>query len=259
MRANTQINASPQFRVLADDQIEQVMNGALEVLERTGTQVYSPTALDLLRRAGGRVSDGTRVRIPSWLVRQALNTVPHRLVVAGRDRSKRLYLEKNRFYFGTGSDCPSLVDPHTGQVRKYTFDDVVDAARISDALPNIDFHMSLGLTSGVVPQTYDRPQLLAMLQGTLKPLVVTAVDRQGLADQHQMACAVVGGADAFANLPLFVVYIEPSSPLSNSVEAVEKLLYAAEHHIPAIYTPCIMAGGTGPVTLAGTMVTALAE
>jgi trimethylamine--corrinoid protein Co-methyltransferase len=70
---------------------------------------------------------------------------------------------------------------------------------------------------------------------------------------------VLGGPDEFAKTPLFVVYIEPSSPLTNSVEAVEKILYAAETGIPAIYTPCIMAGGTGPVTLAGTMVQALAE
>jgi trimethylamine--corrinoid protein Co-methyltransferase len=40
---------------------------------------------------------------------------------------------------------------------------------------------------------------------------------------------------------------------------VEKILYAAETGIPAIYTPCIMCGGTGPVTLVGTMVQALAE
>jgi len=74
-----------------------------------------------------------------------------------------------------------------------------------------------------------------------------------------MACEVLGGPEVFAETPLFVVYIEPSSPLTNSVEAVEKILYAAETGIPAIYTPCIMAGGTGPVTLAGTMVQALAE
>jgi trimethylamine--corrinoid protein Co-methyltransferase len=74
-----------------------------------------------------------------------------------------------------------------------------------------------------------------------------------------MACEVVGGAREFAKAPLFVVYIEPSSPLTNSVEAVQKILYAAEVGIPAIYTPCIMAGGTGPVTLAGTMVQALSE
>ena len=259
MRANLQLNASPQFRVLSDDQIEQVFNAALEVLERVGTRIHSQDALALLDEAGCQIRDGDRVRIPAWLVKDSLNTTPSRIVVAGRDRRKRLYLEKNRFYFGTGSDCPSMVDPYTDQVRKVTFDDVYDAARISDALPNIDFHMSLGLTSGVLPQTYDRPQLLAMLKGTSKPMVITAVDREGLADQYLMACKVLGGPEEFTKAPLFVVYIEPSSPLTNSVEAVEKILYAAETGIPAIYTPCIMAGGTGPVTLAGTMVQALAE
>ncbi len=259
MRANYQIHATPQFRVLSDGQIEEVFHAALEVLERVGTRVHSAEAVEMLRGAGCLVSEGDRVRIPSWLVKEALNTAPGQLVVAGRDRYKRLRLEKDRFYFGTGSDCPSLVDPHTDQVRKYTFEDVYNAARISDALPHIDFHMSLGLTSGVLPQTYDRPQLLAMLKGTSKPLVITAVDGEGLADQYRMACEVLGGPEEFARAPLFVVYIEPSSPLTHSVEAVDKLLYAAETGIPAIYTPCIIAGGTGPVTLAGAMVQALAE
>ena len=262
MRANYQINATPQFRVLSDDQITEIYHAALDVLERVGTRIYSAEGLALLRDAGCQVSDGSLVRIPPWLVKHALNTVPQRVVVAGRDRRRRVVLEREKFYFGTGSDCPSLVDPHTGEVRKYTFQDVYDAARISDALDHIDFHMSLGLTSGVPTQTYDRHQFLAMLQGTSKPFVITAVDKQGLVDQYHMACEVLGGPDgplAFAQAPLFVVYIEPSSPLSNSVEAVEKLLYAAGAGIPAIYTPCIMCGGTGPVTLAGTVVQALAE
>jgi len=267
MRANYQINATPQFRILSDDQVEEIYHAALDVLERVGTRVYGREALDLLADAGclegeETVAEGVPsalVHIPTPLTEQMLGATPSRITIAGRDREKLVRLERNKFYFGTGSDCPSLVDPYTDEIRKYTFDDVYDAARISDALPHIDFHMSLGLTSGVLPQTYDRPQLLAMLKGTSKPLVITAVDRQGLADQHEMACAVLGGAAEFARLPLFVVYIEPSSPLTNSIEAVEKLLYAAENGIPAIYTPCIMAGGTGPVTLAGTMVQALAE
>ncbi|HSJ57911.1 MAG TPA: trimethylamine methyltransferase family protein [Anaerolineae bacterium] len=263
MRANFQINATPQFRMLTDDQIEEIFFAALDVLAHVGTRIHGGEALSLLDRAGCQVDfDGAssaRVRIPVAMVQHALTTTPRQIVVAGRDRSRRLTLQKDHIYFGTGSDCPSLVDPRTGELRKYSYDDVYDAARLVDALPNLDFHMSLGLTSGVLPQTYDRPQFLAMVRGTSKPLVITAVDRQGLADQHAMACQVLGGEDEFARAPLFVVYIEPSSPLTHSVEAVEKLLFAAEHGIPAIYTPCIMAGGTGPVTAAGTMVQALAE
>lgn len=267
MRANYQVNATPQFRVLSDDQIEEIFHAALDVLERVGMRVYGEEGLALLRDAGCLISDGDAsassagplVRIPSWLVKSALNTTPQRIVVAGRDRSKRIFLEKDKIHFGTGSDCPSLIDPYTDEVRKYTYRDIYNAARISDALPHIDFHMSLGLTSGVLPQTYDRHQFLAMLRGTSKPLVITTVDKEGLADQYRMACEVLGGPEEFAQAPLFVVYIEPSSPLSNSIEAVEKILYAAETGIPAIYTPCIMCGATGPVTLAGAMTQCLAE
>jgi trimethylamine--corrinoid protein Co-methyltransferase len=267
MRANYQVNITPQFRVLADDQIEEIFNGALDVLARTGTRIYGDEGLALLRGAGCQIRDESAAagparglaRIPAWLVKDSLSAAPSRIVIAGRDRSKRLFLQKDQFYFGTGSDCPSLVDPYTDEVRKYTFDDVYNAARISDALPNIDFHMSLGLTSGVTPQVYDRHQFLAMLQGTSKPFIITTVDKQGLVDQYEMACAALGGPEAFARAPLFVVYIEPSSPLTHSVEAVEKILFAAEVGIPAIYTPCIMCGGTGPATMAGSMVQALAE
>jgi len=264
MRANYQVNATTQFRVLSDDQIEEIFHSALDVLERVGTRVYGEEGLALLRDAGCLISDGDLVRIPSWLVKDALNTAPERIVVAGRDRRQRIVLEKNRIYFGTGSDCPALVDPYTDEggkprVRKYTYEDIYDAARISDALPHIDFHMSLGLTSGVPRHTYDRHQFMAMMQGTSKPLVITTVDKEGLADQYRMACEVLGGPDEFAKAPLFVVYIEPSSPLSNSVEAVEKILYSAEMGIPAIYTPGMMCGATAPMTLAGGMVQCLAE
>lgn len=259
MRANLQINATPQLRVLSDGQIEEIYHAALDVLQRVGTRIHSEAGLALLREAGCLIRSENLVHLPSWLIKDALNSIPERIVLAGRDRGKRVHLETNRFHFGTGSDCPALVDPYTDEVRKYTFEDVLNAARISDALPNIDFHMSLGLTSGVKAVTYDRHQLLAMLKGTSKPLVITAVDAEGLADQFEMACAVLGGPEEFARAPLFVVYIEPSSPLTHSVEAVDKILFAAERGIPAIYTPCTMCGGTGPATLAGTMVQALAE
>jgi len=74
-----------------------------------------------------------------------------------------------------------------------------------------------------------------------------------------MACTVIGGVDEWNRLPMFVVYIEPSSPLNNSKEALEKLLYSAEHNIPAIYTPCPICGATAPATMAGILVQGLAE
>ena len=94
MRANYQVNATAQFRVLSDDQIEEVFHSALDVLERVGTRVYGEEGLALLHHAGCPVRDDL-VRIPSWLVKDALNTTPERIALAGRDRHKRIILEKD--------------------------------------------------------------------------------------------------------------------------------------------------------------------
>ncbi|MBM4423773.1 MAG: trimethylamine methyltransferase [Chloroflexi bacterium] len=259
MRVNYQTNVTPRMQVVSTDQIEQIVYAAMDVLQNTGTLVYQQEALELLRDAGCVIKDENLVFIPAALVENSLRSAPSRIVIAGRNREKRVALEKNRIFYGTGSDCPFIIDPHTGQRRRYTFEDVYRAAKIADALPNIDFHMSLGLTSDVPIGTYDRHQLYAMMRGTSKPFVITANDREGLSDQYEMACTAIGGVDEWKRLPMFVVYIEPSSPLSNSVEAVEKLLFSAERDIPAIYTPCPISGATAPATMAGVMVQCLAE
>jgi len=259
MRVNFPVHASPVFRVLSEAQIEEIYFGALEVLSRTGTLVHHPEAVALLRQAGAVVENENRVYIPAWLVRDCLTTTPERIVLTGRTKKYRITLQKDDIYFGTGSDCPFILDPYTDERRRFTYKDVYNAARLADALPNIDFHMSLGLTSDVPIGTYDRHQFLAMLEGCTKPFVITAVDAEGLADQYEMACTVLGGEDEFRKTPLFVIYIEPSSPLNNSETAVDKLLYSAEKGIPAIYTPCPMCGGTAPTTMAGLLVQALAE
>lgn len=259
MRVNYRTNVTPQLRVLSNDQIEQIVYAAMDVLQVTGTCVYQEEALELLRDAGCVVKEGDRVFIPAWLVENSLKSAPSRIVLAGRNRERRVTLEKNQIYYGTGSDCPFILDPYTSERRRYTFEDVYCAAKISDALPHVDFHMSLGLTSDVPIGTYDRHQFLAMLKGATKPFVITANDREGLADQYEMACTAIGGVDEWQRLPMFVIYIEPSSPLNNSKEAVEKLLYAAENGIPAIYTPCPICGATAPATMAGILAQALAE
>ena len=57
MRANYQVNATTQFRVLSDDQIKEIYHSALEVLERVGTRVYGEEGLVLLGDAGCLISD----------------------------------------------------------------------------------------------------------------------------------------------------------------------------------------------------------
>ena len=258
-KSNFAANVTPHFSVLSNDQIYEIHLATLEVLERTGVQIPEQEAVDLLSGAGARVSDGNRVRIPSYLVEDALRSAPERITLANRDGERTVFLEGNKVYFGTGSDCPNLLDPYTGERRRFRKEDVEEAARLCDYLPNIDFVMSLGLVSDVPTATSDRHQFEAMLVNTKKPIVFTAHDVEGMSDMIEMAAIAIGGREELRRNPFIVLYAEPISPLRHFGPAVRKLLLSAEEGIPVIYTPCPMCGATTPSTLAGTLVTANAE
>lgn len=258
MRVNLTECVTTQFRVLSDDQVERIFLASLEMLEVTGTRVHEREALGLLTEAGA-VADGEVVRIPSGLVKDALATVPQRVALGNRDGRRTMILESHRIYFGTGSDCPFIIDATTGERRKFLKADIEDAARVVDACGNLDFHMSLGLTGDVPTYSYDRHQAAAMLRNTRKPLVLTAMSRDGLADILRMYELVRGSPEAARINPGFIIYLEPNTPLEHSKASMEKLLFAAEHGVPAIYTPCPIAGATAPMTLAGALALGVAE
>jgi trimethylamine--corrinoid protein Co-methyltransferase len=56
-----------------------------------------------------------------------------------------------------------------------------------------------------------------------------------------------------------LLYSEPSTPLQHSREAIDKLLFCAEHALPVTHSPAPMMGGTAPVTLAGAVALGNAE
>jgi trimethylamine--corrinoid protein Co-methyltransferase len=260
---NVKANATPTFAVLTEDEIESIYYAALSVLYETGVRVYEPDGVELAQSGGAIVEDTTDdsslVKVPPWMVDKALATLPRKVVVSGPDRQYKMELYKDQVYYGAGSDTPFTLDPETGERRRATYEDVKNFARLAQALPNLDFHMSLGIVQDSAVGTYDRWQYLAMLEGTTKPINITAVDLDGLNDQLEMAKIRLGGSDEWRKGPIFSLYIEPVSPLSHSKEVVQKLLFSCDHDIPFVYTPCPLAGATSPTTLAGTAVQALTE
>ncbi|MCF8331366.1 MAG: trimethylamine methyltransferase family protein [Bacteroidales bacterium] len=259
MKINQQINKSTQFKVLSEDQIEQIFFASLEVLEQTGGQIFHEEALTLFKNSNA-VVNGNTVRIPPFMVEEALNFYPRKITLRGRDKKNLLSLQKDTVAFGTGSDLPFTYDRETGERRRTRYQDVKNAGKLVDALSHYDFLMSHGIVGDAPnPQTYDRHQFMAMVENNTKPMVVTSVDGEGLEDLWKMGCLIQGGEEEFRLNPLFVAYIEPISPLKNDRTAVEKLLFAAEKKIPAMYTPCPSSGATAPATMAGMLVQSLAE
>ena len=260
IQSNQLVYAAPQFEVLSESGREQIYSAALEILERTGIRVSHDEGLSILKDAGARVDEATGVaHIPSYLVERALATTPRKALIYDRNGEPAMRLESSHFYYGTGSECVNILDSYTGETRKFTRADVSKAGLLVDSLPNIDFLMSMGIIWDEPVNVADLYQFQEMLFNTTKPIVFTCYDRRGNEDILKMASIAAGGEDEFRAKPFIIHYIEPSSPLDASKEAVDKLIFSAQNGIPSIYTPCTCAGSTSPATLAGSVAQALAE
>ena len=251
MAQNNLSTGMPQFRKLTDDKLDRIHAASLEILEKTGVRLFEHQALELIKSKGVTVEDGNCVRIPPKLVEWALATAPKSVTLYNRHGEAALALEGHNMYYGTGSDCPNVIDLHTGERRPGLLSDIVDATIVCDALPNIDFLMSFCIANDLDPQTYDRHQMRAMLSNSIKPILFVTLDFSGCLDAVKMASAVVGGEKALQQKPLCACYINVSHPLRHNEEALQKLLYLSEKGLPTTYTPVVLRGATGPVTAAG--------
>jgi len=248
-----------QLAVLTGSQIRELHLAALEVLRRTGVEFLHKGAVELLKGAGAFVYDGNLVKFPAAMVEDAIASAPSRIVMCDRDGEAAMYLEGTRVYFGTGSDCLNIIDHETGEHRRFTKADLIDGYRLVDALPNIDFVMSMGIPSDVeVGLQYDT-QMVLMLEYTTKPKVFVTNDGASCQRAIDMAAALAGGYEALAERPHMLLYSEPTSPLQHSRTAVEKVLLMAKCKLPLLYAVGILMGGTGPITMAGGLVLSLAE
>ena len=260
MRTNYQINSGVRFNMLSKDQLQALFDGVLHVLEYTGLDVHHEEARDILQKAGAWVDD-IRVRIPSHLVKRALNAAPRSFTVFARDGNPEhdIHIGPGRAHFGPGPTPPNFIDIETLERHPYTRADARIVAQVCDALPNIDFCESLGTVSDVHVALAACCEFAEMFPRTSKPIVAWSFGAKDGEDIHKMALAEAGGQDAFEKRPTYIHYCEPISPLLSDFNAVDKLVFAARHRIPVIFTPCPQAGGTAPMSAAGIIIQATAE
>jgi trimethylamine--corrinoid protein Co-methyltransferase len=250
---------APRFRLLDESQILRIHHTALRILNEVGVKVNFKRALEFLRDHGARVREKNIVKIPPFLVEEAIQSAPSNVTIYNRKKQPVMELGGRRIYFGTGTDLPKTVDLVSRDIRDTKADDIVTSTLISDAMPNVDFIASYGLPRDILPGLHYIRCFQLQLENSVKPIFFTAGSLQDLMIILDMASAVAGSKEELARYPFLIQYSEPTSPLTHSEEAVSKLICCAENRIPINYTPALLAGSTGPVTLAGALSVAVAE
>jgi trimethylamine--corrinoid protein Co-methyltransferase len=233
--------------------VDKINEAALRILEGTGLRFDNAEAIEIFRKAGAKIKDGKVVHIQSELVDWALKCAPKNIAIYDRHEEVAMDLGGDRNYYGAGSDCANLYDLETGQRRQAVLDDVHNGILILDALPNVDFAMSMLMPADVPLGRHEMYQMEAMLAGTVKPMVFVGESEASTVCAAEMLAAVRGSYEALAAKPLGINYVNSVSPFIHNDQSVRRLMYGAKMNMPTVYHPGQGRGTISPMTAAGTV------
>jgi trimethylamine--corrinoid protein Co-methyltransferase len=255
-----QPNGSLSLNFLADEELNEIHQGTLEILDKTGVFIEDEKALDCFESGGARVDRQTKiVRIPPSLVEEAIQSAPSKVILAGRDPKHDLVLEGDRVHFTNFSEGVKINDLQTGENRTPVKKDLIDSARVIDYLDEVDFcEKALG-AHDVNQLTVPLHNAEAYLTNTTKHCAFGPGNGKLLNRILEMAAAIVGGFKKLKERPIVSFTTCPVSPLKLIKDCCEIIMEAANNNVVCNILSMAMSGGTAPVSTAGTLVIHNAE
>ena len=232
--------------VLSAGDLDAIHAETLTVLEHTGVLVEDDDALDLFADGGARVDRETHiVRLPGEVVEAAVASCPPD--------------DGGPVRFANFDEGVMYVDPRSGERREPRKADAADAALLVDALANIDDYSAAVRPGDVPPETAAIHGCEAALLNTSKPVGAEATSSWEVRFCAELGACVVGGLDELRERPVVGFGVCPVSPLRLPRDATEVIIECARLGLPDTILSMAMAGGSAPVTLAGTLVVHNAE
>lgn len=257
-RASYDVNQTISFKMLSENQCEELYVTACELLEHVGAAVASEEARKIFAENGCWV-EGEMVRIPSAKLEWAIRTAPSRITLFGRDGKRAAMMETENVHFGPGHSAEQVVDRKNGTPRDIIYQDIVDAARLFDSLENVNIISAPGVPASAKKGAGSLAGLEALLTYSNKPIVQPVSTGWEAEKAVLMTAAAAGGEDKLRRDPSLILSIECSESRYHSEDAFSALIYAAKNGIPFIYQNKLVAGQTAPASTAATLALALAN
>jgi len=244
------------LQVLSEDQRAQVHERSLSVLSHTGVRVDTAKGRAILEDAGAEVDRSTCiVRFPRTLVEDSLRSAPKAFTLGARRSGWDQQMNSGDCTLLIDGKAIYALDRETGDRRAGTFDDWLEATRLTDALDEIGLYWDMiersdcGRTvadlvthwrhlfrnfSKHVQDGINNPEEAPWL---LEVLQVVFGDKETIRRQHPLSCILC-----------------PQSPLIIEETRTDAYLELLGWDIPVAVMPMPLMGSTGPGSLISTTV-----
>jgi trimethylamine--corrinoid protein Co-methyltransferase len=245
------------LRVLTEDHIMDVHNSSLRLLQEVGIEIEYQPAIDILRNAGQKV-EGNRVFFDPDFVEKKVSEAPEEFTVYARDPEFNVQIGGSNLVYAPGYGAPFIIE--NGKRRATNWDDYMKFLKLAHVAKDIN------ISGGMLVEPNDLDDrvryldvLYAHLRYSTKCPMGSSYGTDGAKDTIELLAAVFGGRDVLKEKPAVITLINTISPLKLDERQTGALLEYAIMNQPVIIASLVMAGSTGPATLAGCMAVQNAE
>jgi trimethylamine--corrinoid protein Co-methyltransferase len=237
--------------VLDDGQLDKIHQHSLDLLERVGIDYKTPRALRILEGRGCPVDyDRTWASLPRDLVEWALQQAPRVVQLRARDPARDVILDGRRPHHTTDSQGSQAIDLETGERRASTLRDLARGLLFADALDQVEI-VNVMVAAGDVPAHLRTVQHFALAFAQTSKHVRTGVLHPDQVPFIVEMARVATGSSTFE--PIFSTIDCTISPLMHDGPMTAACIELATLGVPIMVYPMPLAGGTSPVTMAGTV------
>lgn len=240
---------------LSPTELDDIHQTSMKLLAEVGVQFPDDDAIDTFKKHGFKVN-GQMVFFTEAQVMQAVESAPAKFTLHARNPAKDVAIGGGETVFVPGYGTPFLMDAELGR-REATMEDYHNLMRLADALPHqgVSGHL-LVEPRDVRSDVAHLHMLYAAMLHSDKPLFGSTEGAEGAQHTFDMVEILFGERPA---RPVVVGLINPLTPLGYAADMIQALMAYARAGQPAIIATMVLAGSTGPITLAGTLALQNAE
>lgn len=244
------------LNLLTDAELAEIHRATLDVLNDTGLMVLNDEAQEIFYSHGCPVDKKSNiVRIPPYLVEEAIVSAPSSLLLAARDPRYDIILDGARVAYTSFGVAVMVLDLETGKVRESTNKDLAESATLVDAVESADFFLQSITPRDVTIQNADLVAAETCLTYCTKHFSHgELVNGESVRRFFEMGVAIAGSAEEMRRRPVCSTVTCTIAPLQLSNETCEVIIESAKLGMPCDIVSEPMAGGTCPVTIAGLLV-----
>jgi trimethylamine--corrinoid protein Co-methyltransferase len=246
-----------QYKPLTEEDIVKIHETSMRVFAEIGIQINFDEARGLFRDAGAEVEESSRVvKVPPDLVQELIFKAPSMVTLCGRAENGELDCEigGDKVYMGTGGTALNVQESGSRDARRSQLKDVMNMARLVEALDNIHFYMLNVYPNDLPDEDIDVNRFGAALNRTRKHIMGGVYTVEGVRNVIKMAEIIAGSPEELRKRPFISMVTCNISPFKLDKSYGQLAMEVARNRIPVVVPAEPLCGATAPITLAGNLV-----